>query len=80
MWIFTKEAATGIVRTFMPFLWTSLLGLIPSLDTWVTNAGLSKEAFIIIGGSVLYAAIRWIAEKVPAVGWLLVVNTKPTYN
>jgi hypothetical protein len=74
MWPVTKEGITGIVRTMMPYVYSFLL----------TTFGLdvSEEvglALIPLLGTVFYIGIRWIAEKYPQAGYLLVVNKAPSY-
>jgi hypothetical protein len=39
-----------------------------------------EGAVTVLIGTGVYMAIRWIAEKVPAVGYLLVVNKAPSYD
>lgn len=80
MWLFTKEAAVGIVRTVMPFVWGFLVAKIPGVLAFVESIGLTEESLIVVGGGVLYTLIRAVAEKIPAVGYLLVFNTKPEYD
>jgi len=81
MWLFTEEAATGIVRTLMAFAWTWAATNIPGVVDFVEGTlHLTLEGFVLIGGTVLYTAIRALAEKFPKVGYLLVFNKKPTYD
>lgn len=79
MFPFTKESVVAVVRTAMAYVYATLLfpvanGLGVSLpeepDNWV----------VLLVGTAIYQAIRWVAEKVPAVGYLLVFNTKPEYD
>lgn len=79
MWIFTKEAAIGITRTVMPFVYGWLVGLIPGVVAWAEGFGLSQEGLTVIVGGLVYTLIRAVAEKVPAVGYLLVFNKAPSY-
>ena len=80
MWLFTREAAIGIVRTVMPFAWTWAATNIPGVVSFAEGTlNLTLEGFVLIAGGVLYTLIRWFAEKFPKVGYLLVVNKAPTY-
>ena len=87
MWIVTKEALTGIVRTVMPYIYAALLGQLPFINDWlVANdwadavQGFVSGAFVVVVGTVIYGAIRWAAEKWPWIGNLLVVNKAPDYT
>ena len=80
MWLFTREAAIGIVRTVMPFAWTWAATNIPGVVSFAEGTlNLTLEGFVLIAGGVLYTLIRWFAEKFPKVGYLLVFNKAPTY-
>jgi len=80
MWLFTKEAAIGIVRTVMPFVYGWLIGFIPGVVTWAESFGLSQEGLTVIAGGLVYTGIRALAEKVPQVGYFLIFNTRPDYS
>lgn len=80
MWIFTKEAAVGIVRTVMPFVYGWLIGLIPGVVSFAETLGVTQEGLTVIVGGIVYTLIRAVAEKVPAVGYLLVFNKAPSYQ
>lgn len=89
MWLFTEEAATGITRTVISYVWVWLLSLLASWPWlmeqswgdavlgWVNN--LDTTTLVLVGGSALYTAIRALAEKFPWVGYLLIFNKKPSY-
>lgn len=80
MWIVTKEALAGIVRTFMPYVWAWLLSVVGGID-WLADLlpSVPPEGLILIVGTVLYAGIRWAAEKWGWIGYFLVINQKPEY-
>jgi len=87
MWIVTKEAVVGIVRTGVMYLYALLIANFPIVNSWLTENGLSDEvqgfvsgAFVVTVGTLAYAAVRWGAEKWPNVGYLFVFNTKPSYD
>jgi hypothetical protein len=87
MWILTKEAVTGVVRTVMPYLYALLLGQLPFINSFLVDNGWSEAAqgfvsggFVLVVGTFVYGAIRWAAEKYPQLGVLLVFNTKPSYE
>lgn len=80
MWLFTKEAAIGITRTVMPFIYGWLVGLIPSVVGFAESVGLSQEGLTVIIGGLVYTGIRALAEKIPQIGYLLVFNTRPDYS
>ena len=80
MWLFTKEAAIGIVRTVMPFVWGWLVGQIPQVVTFAEAVNVTQEGLTVIVGGVVYTLIRQLAEKIPQVGYLLVFNTRPDYS
>lgn len=87
MWIVTKEALTGIVRTVVMYLYALLLVQLPWLNDWLTNEGWADEANAFVSGSVvialgtaLYGGVRWAAEKWPQLGYLFIFNTKPSYD
>jgi len=90
MWLFTEEAATGITRTVVAFVWTWLLTVLANWDWlmaqswadavfgWINNV--DTGAFVLVGGGLLYTAIRQAAEKWGWVGYLLLFNKKPSYT
>lgn len=87
MWIVTREAVVGIVRTGVSYLYALLLSSVPFVNNLLTETGTADEvgtfiegSFVVIAGTIIYSVIRWVAEKFPAVGFLLVFNTKPTYT
>ena len=87
MWIVTKEAVVGIVRTGVTYAYATLLAKIPAVDSWLTDNGLAdgvktflETVFVVAVGTILYAVIRWAAEKWPNAGRLLIFNTKPSYD
>ena len=86
MWIVTKEALIGIVRTVVMYVYALLLAQLPWLNEWLVNEGWADEAnqlvsgaFVVALGTALYAAVRWAAERWPALGYLFIFNTKPAY-
>jgi hypothetical protein len=80
MWIFTEEHATAFVRTVMPMVWGFLITRFPAVMDFLTQFGLTEEAAVLIVSALVYSAIRWAAQKFPAVGWLLGINKKPHYT
>lgn len=80
MWLFTKEAAIGIVRTVIPFIYGWLVTQIPGVVAWAEGFGVTQESLTVIVGGLVYTGIRALAEKVPQIGYLLVFNTKPDYS
>lgn len=80
MWLWSKEAATGIVRTVMPFAWTWAATNLAVVTDFAETVGITQEGFVLIAGGLFYTLIRVVAEKVPQVGWLLGVNRKPAYD
>lgn len=80
MWLFTKEAAVGIVRTVMPFVWGWAVTQFPAVVDFAAGLGITQEGATVILGGVIYSLIRAIAEKIPQVGYLLVFNKKPAYD
>ncbi len=78
MFPFTKESVVAVVRTAMAYVYASILTPIAANFEVVVPA--DPDPWVVAAvGTVLYQAIRWAAEKIPAVGWLLVFNTKPHY-
>jgi hypothetical protein len=87
MWIVTKEAVTAIVRTFVPYVYAALLGQVPFINDFLVDNNWADEmqgfvsgGFVVIVGTVVYAAIRAAAEKWPQLGYLLVINKAPAYD
>ena len=90
MWIITKEAVIGIVRTAMPYVWAWLLALLTGWDwfmglsvaDWVLGwiDSFDPMAYVAVIGTAAYGAIRWAAERWSWVGYLLVFNRKPHYE
>lgn len=87
MWIISKEAVVGIVRTFVPYVYAALLGQLPFVNDFLVEndwaddvQGFVSGSFVIVVGTLVYAAIRTAAEKWPQAGLLLVFNTKPEYK
>ncbi|KKK52611.1 hypothetical protein LCGC14_3103150 [marine sediment metagenome] len=78
--VFTKENAYGVTRTFVPFFYAWLIGLAPFVQDWLATVNLTAEGFVLLFGGLLYEGIRVVAEKVPWVGNLLIFNTKPDYG
>ena len=77
MWLFTKEAAIGIIRTIVPGVYAWLLTQWPTVTEVLP--GIPPESLVVAIGAALYVTIRAVAEKLPAVGYLLIFNQKPTY-
>lgn len=90
MWLLTKEAVVAIVRTAMPYVWAWFLTFVATLDGLTSNPvgaflldwinGVDPLAFAVIVGTVIYGAIRQLAEKFPWIGYFLVFNSKPSYS
>lgn len=80
MFLFTKENAYGLVRTVVTFAYGWLLSLVPAVSDLLTDAGIDESLFVLLFGGLLYQLVRWVAEKVPAVGYLLIFNRKPDYG
>ncbi len=80
MFLFTKENATGLVRTVVTFLYAWIATNIPAVSDWLEGVGLDAAGFTLIIGGLLYQAIRLAAEKWSWVGYLLIINTKPEYE
>jgi hypothetical protein len=78
-WIFTEEHATGFARTIAPMIWGFLVTRIPAVMTFAEQLGLNELIMSGILGMIIYSAIRWTAERVPWVGYLLIINKKPHY-
>lgn len=79
MWLFTEEAATGITRTLMGYVYGFLLIQIPDIVSFAEGIGITQEAMVLILGTLVYTTIRAAAEKFPWLGYLLVFNKKPSY-
>lgn len=79
MWLFTEEAATGITRTLMGYVYGFLLVQVPQVVSFADSIGITQEATVLILGTIVYAAIRQLAEKLPWLGYLLIFNKKPSY-
>lgn len=80
MFVFTKENAYGLVRTAATFFYGWLLTLAPAVEGWLAEIGIGEGTFVTLFGIVLYEAVRWAAEKYPAVGNVLIFNKKPDYQ
>lgn len=75
MFAVSREMAIAVTRTGAAYLWVFLL------ERFAFDVPEDlRAAFILIAGTALYYLIRLIAERVPVVGWLLVVNQKPHYD
>ncbi len=81
MFLFSKENAVGLVRTFMPGVYSWLVFQLNGFD-WLIDLlpSVAPEAWIVIVGGLIYQVIRVAAEKFPKAGWLLIFNTKPQYD
>lgn len=79
MWLFTEEAATGITRTLMGYVYGFLLVQVPQVVSFADSIGVTQEATVLILGTIVYTAIRQLAEKLPWLGYLLIFNKKPSY-
>lgn len=79
-WLFTREAAIGIVRTVMPFVYAWLLSLAPFVADFFDRFNITAEGLTLVVGSVIYVAIRTLAQKVPAIGKLLIFDQAPSYD
>jgi len=86
MWIVTKEALIGVVRTGIMYVYALLLTNVPVIDSWLQDNGLSDQVqnlvsgvVVVTLGTLLYAGVRWAAEKWPSLGYLFIFNTKPEY-
>ena len=80
MWLFTREAATGITRTVIAFVYGWLITRIPAVESFVVDNGIDMAGLSVVVGGVVYTLIRAVAEKVGWVGWLLGFNVKPDYS
>jgi hypothetical protein len=80
MWLFTKEAVIGIVRTGVTYAYALLIEAIPAVEDFFAEVGFSAELAIVAVGTALYMIIRAAAEKFPWIGHLLVFNQKPHYQ
>jgi len=80
MWLFTREAATGITRTAITFVYGWLITRIPGIESFVVDNGIDVAGFAVVLGGVVYTLIRQTAEKWPVVGYLLIFNQKPDYS
>lgn len=78
--LFTKENAYALVRTAATFVYGWLLTLAPWVEDVINDIGISPEFFVLLFGAVLYQLVRVVAEKVPWVGYFLVINKKPDYD
>lgn len=79
MWLFTEEAAVGITRTLMGYVYGFLLVQIPDVVSFADGIGITQEGVVLILGTVVYTTIRAAAEKLPWLGYLLIFNKKPAY-
>lgn len=79
MWLFSEEAATGITRTLMAYVYGFLLVQVPQVVSFADGIGITQEAVVLILGTVVYTTIRAAAEKFPWLGYLLIFNKKPSY-
>jgi len=79
MWLFTKEAAVGITRTVVPFVYGALISWIPQVGEFAESIGFDPVAAAVVLGGLLYTAIRAAAERWGWLGTLLIFNSKPTY-
>lgn len=90
MWLFTKEAAIGITRTAMAYVWAWGLTALAGWDWLMSQSfgeavlgwvnGLDTTAVVLIGGTAFYGLVRQLAEKFPQVGYFLIFNTRPDYS
>ncbi len=81
MFVFSKENAVGLVRTFMPGVYSWLVFQLNGFD-WLVDLlpDVPTETWIVLIGGLIYQIIRAAAEKFPSVGYLLIFNTKPSYE
>jgi hypothetical protein len=79
MFLFTKENATGLVRTVVTFAYAWAATNIPAVSDWLEGVGLDAASFTLIAGGLVYQAIRLAAEKWGWLGYLLIFNQKPSY-
>lgn len=77
-----NDIVTSAVRTVVPYV-------IGAVVAWLGNKGLhvnsaqvaSATAIVTFGvGSVYYVLVRFLESKVPKLGFLLGVPSKPTYG
>lgn len=87
MWIVSKEALAAIVRRGMPGVYAWLIVQLGGIE-WLSDKivflpdELTTAQIMALSGAIatiIYAAIRWAAEKWGWLGYLLVVNQKPHY-
>lgn len=86
MWLLTREALIAVVRTGVAYLYALLIGKIPAINDFLMGNDLSETvegfvngAFVVVVGTLLYAAIRALAKRFPVVGRLLIFTDEPEY-
>ncbi len=79
-YLWTKENATGVVRTVVTFLYAWIATNLPGVSDLLDDIGLDDASFTLLAGGLLYQAIRMAAEKWGWVGYALIINQKPEYN
>ncbi len=87
MWLFTKAAAIAVTRTGVAYLYALLLGKIPFINDFLVGNDLSETiegfvngGFVLVVGTLLYTAIRELAQRFPIVGRLLIFTNEPEYS
>lgn len=75
MFTLTKEGITAAVRTLMGYVYGFLL------STFAFDLPAETEAALtVLVGTLVYMGIRELAERLPWVGYLLIVNKAPSYS
>jgi hypothetical protein len=81
--ILTKEWVVGVTRTAVAYAYAFILawGMTqwPDFALWSWLPAEASDGFVLVVGTVIYGAIRSLAEKWPQLGSLLIFNTKPQY-
>ena len=81
MYLFTKESAVALTRTVVTFAYAWLITNIPFVGDWLTSsAWIDESLFVLVGGGLLYQLVRSLAEKFAWLGYVLIFNTKPSYE
>ena len=87
----TNRNVIAVTRTAIAYVWVYLMGLALDLEfvantPWIgdllSDLGtyVTGDAFVIVAGTVLYAAIFAASERWSWIGWFLIFKNKtPTY-
>lgn len=77
--LFTRENATGLVRTVATFAYAWIATQFPFISDWLATVNIDAAAFTLLAGGLLYQVVRVAAEKWPIIGYVLIINQKPEY-